>query len=303
MSTDAKDAGNESRSAVLVCGAGASGVEAALDLADSGLKVYLADSSAAIGVKVDDDLRTALTPKLEACANHGNIEILTLSQVEAVSGQPGDFQAKLRRRPRYVDTASCTACGDCSEVCPVSLASPFVGGATRKAIALEHPGAVPNIFNIVKFPGRTACASGCPAGVNVQGFISLLRAGKVAEAYALLKQRCPLPASSGRVCRHRCEDKCRRADIDEESVAIRNLERFVADMADTANTSDLPDSAHPAPVEIPDGEATGRTPRVAIVGGGPAGLTAANDLALRGVKVTIFEAQERLGGMLRYGIP
>jgi len=284
--------------AVLVRGAGASGVQAALDLAGSGFKVYLTCPDAAIGGMASDSVLDTLAPKLEECAAHENIEILTFADIESVSGRPGDFSVKLRRNPRYVDPAKCTACGDCAKVCPVYLDAPRGKSEkndkkTRKAIALEHPGAIPNVFNIMKFPGRTACTNGCPAGVNVQGFLALLRAGKIAEAYALLRQRCPLPASSGRVCRHHCEDYCRRVEIDEEAVAIRNLERYVADAVD-ANDAALP------PAAVPLSERKGR---VAVVGGGPAGLAAANELVLKGVHVTLFEAQEKTGGMLRYGIP
>ena len=284
--------------AVLVRGAGASGVQAALDLAGGGFKVCLTDPSAAIGGTTADSVLSMLAPKLEECAARENIEILTFADIESVSGQPGDLSIKLRRNPRYIDPAKCTVCGDCAEVCPVSLPArrgdgKKTGEKPRKAIALEHPGAIPNAFNIIKFPGRTACTNGCPAGVNVQGFLSLLRTGKIAEAYALLRQRCPLPASSGRVCRHLCEDHCRRVEIDEEAVAIRNLERYVADAV-------YADAAAMCPAAVP---ATGQKGRVAIVGGGPAGLAAANELVLNGVRVTLFEAQEKLGGMLRYGIP
>ena len=284
--------------AVLVRGAGAAGVQAALDLAGSGFRVYLTDPGAAIGGRATDSVLNILAPKLEECAANGNIEIITFADMESVSGQPGGFNVRLHRNPRYVDHAKCTACGDCAEACPVSLPFPRgkdnkTGAKMRKAIAPEHPGAIPNVFNIMKFPGRTACTNDCPAGVNVQGFISLLRAGKTVEAYALLRQRCPLPASSGRVCRHHCEDHCRRVEIDEEAVAIRNLERYVADAVD-ANDAALRAAAVPA---------SERKGRVAVIGGGPAGLAAANELILKGVHVTLFEAQEKLGGMLRYGIP
>jgi heterodisulfide reductase subunit A-like polyferredoxin len=289
---------NRNAGAVLVRGAEASGVQAALDLAGSGFHVYLTDPAASIGGTASDSVLNTLAPKLEECAARENIEILTFADIESVSGQPGDFRVKLRRNPRYVDPAKCDACGDCAEVCPVSLPASCgndekTGKKQRKAIALEHSGAVPNVFNIVKFPGRTACTNDCPAGVNVQGFISLLRAGKIAEAYALLLQRCPLPASSGRVCRRHCEDHCRRMEIDEGAVAIRNLERYVADAVN-------PNDAALRPAAIPPDERNGR---VAVIGGGPAGLAAANDLNLKGVHVTLFEAQEKLGGMLRYGIP
>ena len=286
------------KNAVLVRGAGASGVQAAINLAGSGFKVYLTDPAAAIGGTASRSALNILEPKLKECAAHGNIEILTFSDIESVSGQPGDYVIKLRRNPRYVDSAKCVACGDCAEVCPVSLPAPRMsdkktGDKTRKAIALEHPGAIPNTYNIIKFPGRTACTNGCPAGVNVQGFLSLLRAGKIADAFALLRQRCPLPASSGRVCRHHCEDHCRRVEIDEEAVAIRNLERYVADTVNTGAEV----------LQPPVTASTEQKGRVAVIGGGPAGLTAANELILKGVHVTLFEAQEKPGGMLRYGIP
>ncbi|MCL2878538.1 MAG: FAD-dependent oxidoreductase, partial [Acidobacteria bacterium] len=93
--------------------------------------------------------------------------------------------------------------------------------------------------------------------------------------------------------RHHCEDHCRRVEIDEEAVAIRNLERYVADAVDV-NDEAL------RPTAIPEAERNGR---VAVIGGGPAGLAAANELIMKGVRVTLFEAQEKTGGMLRYGIP
>ena len=298
MSSDSNDLKNGNIGAVLVYGAGIAGVQAALDLAGSGFKVYLADPAAAIGVTVSDSAMNTTAPKLEECAAHENIEILTFADMESISGRLGDFSVKLRRNPRYVDPAKCVACGNCAEACPVSLPSrrrsgEKKGGEPRKAIALEYPGAVPRVFNIMKFRGLTSCTNGCPAGVNAQGFISLLRAGKITEAYALLRQHCPLPASSGRVCRHHCETHCRRVEIDEDAVAIRNLERYVADIVD------INDAALRQTV-IPKAERKGR---VAVIGGGPAGLTAANALILKGVNVTLFDAQEKLGGMLRYGIP
>ena len=299
MSPDFK---NKNVGAFLVHGADAAGVEAALDLAGSGFTVYLTDPAASIGGTASDSALNTFTPKLEECAAHENIEILTFTDfadVEPISGQPGDFKVKLHRNPRYVDPAKCTACGACAKACPVSIPTSRRNGKKtceipRKAVALERPGAIPNVFNIMKYPGPTACTNGCPAGVNVQGFLSLLRAGKIIEAFELLRRNCPLPASSGRVCRHHCEDHCRRVEIDDEAVAIRNLERYVADAAAGANDDIL------RPAVIPAAERKGR---VAVIGGGPAGLSAANELIHKGVYVTLFEAQEKTGGMLRYGIP
>jgi heterodisulfide reductase subunit A-like polyferredoxin len=288
--------------AVLVCGAGIAGIQASLDLAQSGFKVYLLESSAVIGgrmAQLDKTFPTGdcslcvLSPRLVECARNRNIEIITLADIEEVSGQPGNFKVKIRQNPRYIDAKKCDACGDCTAVCPVDLPSEFeCGVATQKAVSLAYPQAIPNIFTIAKASGWAPCTACCPAGVNVQGYIALIAAGKFKEAFELIRQRCPFPAVSGRICRHPCQEKCNRIDVDE-TVAARNLERFVADYI----------YAHPE--QYPSLELTGALSdrKVAIVGGGPAGLTAAVDLKLKGYGVTVFEAKPQLGGMLQYGIP
>jgi len=133
------------------------------------------------------------------------------------------------------------------------------------------------------------CKLACPAGIDIQGQIALIADGQYEEAAKLIKESNPLPSACGRVCPRFCETSCRRNLVDEP-VAINALKRFVADY----------DMAHGpyAPTAKPK---TGR--RVAIVGGGPAGLSAAYYLALEGHAVEIFEASPKLGGMLRYGIP
>lgn len=133
-------------------------------------------------------------------------------------------------------------------------------------------------------PGHLAC----PAGVDVQGYISLARLGYYREALALIRERNPLPVVCGRVCVRKCELQCRRNAVDEP-VGINFIKRYVSQQEDGGDAG-----LTPAP---PTGK------RVAIIGGGPAGLTCANYLALDGHSVTIFEALPQLGGMLRYGIP
>ncbi len=128
----------------------------------------------------------------------------------------------------------------------------------------------------------------CPAGVDVQGYISLARLGHYDQALDLIRERNPLPVVCGRVCVRKCELQCRRRVVDEP-VGINFIKRYVSDHGDGRQTR--PDTI----------VSTGK--RVAIVGGGPAGLTCANYLALKGHAVTILEALPRLGGMLRYGIP
>ena len=292
----------EAIGAVLVCGAGITGIQASLDLAESGFKVYLLDSSPAIGgrmAQLDKTFPTGdcamciLSPKLVECARNKNIEIVTLADVRGISGEPGNFKVRIRQNPRYVDLAKCNACGDCTEACPVSLPSEFDRRlGTRKAIFRPYPQAIPNVFGISKAAGRAPCKASCPAGVNAQGYVALIGAGKFKEAYELIRERCPLPAACGRVCQHPCQDKCNRAEIDE-AVNVRDLKRFAADYIHS-NPEEYP-PAKPAAAKL---EA-----KVAIVGGGPAGLTAASDLALLGYGVTLFEVQPHLGGMLRYGIP
>lgn len=134
------------------------------------------------------------------------------------------------------------------------------------------------------------CQYGCPAGTEVAGYIGLIAQGKYTEATALVKEKVPMPGILGRICPHPCETVCRRAQIDKP-VAVCSLKRYAADRAAAAG---LPTQPDPAP-------STGK--RIGIIGGGPAGLTAAYYLALDGHAVTIFEANEKAGGMLRYGIP
>jgi len=133
------------------------------------------------------------------------------------------------------------------------------------------------------------CQRGCPAHSDVQGYLALIAMGRYHEAVCLMKKRYILPAVLGRVCPAFCEDECRRHLVDEP-VGIREVKRFAADY----------DLGHgPWMPEIP--AATGKG--VAVVGGGPAGLSCAYYLRVRGHAVTIFEAMEELGGMMRYGIP
>ena len=133
------------------------------------------------------------------------------------------------------------------------------------------------------------CHQTCPAGIDVQGYLAHVRNGQYDDAIRLIKEKNPLPLICGRVCPRPCEEKCRRNLVDEP-VAVDAVKRFVADW-------DLARGQWKPPVA----SATGK--KVAVIGGGPAGLTAAYFLAQRGHAVTIFEAQPKLGGMLRWGIP
>ena len=134
------------------------------------------------------------------------------------------------------------------------------------------------------------CSLNCPAGTDCQGYIKAIAQGDDHKAVEIIKEKLPLPASIGRVCPHPCETNCRRKLV-EEPMSIAFLKYFAAD-------NDM-NSENPFKPAI--AEATGKT--VAVIGGGPAGLTAAYFLAKKGHKVTIFDAMPKMGGMLRYGIP
>lgn len=134
------------------------------------------------------------------------------------------------------------------------------------------------------------CSLACPANIDIQGYIAHIAAGRYLEALELIKEKNPIPLSVGRVCPRFCESRCRRNLVDG-SVAINHLKRFAADDG----------LLHQESIHIPRPSLNGH--RVAVIGGGPAGLTAAYYLARRGYQVTIFEAMAALGGMLRYGIP
>lgn len=137
---------------------------------------------------------------------------------------------------------------------------------------------------------RAPCTLACPANTDCQGYVGLIANGEYEEAARVIKEKVPIPASIGRVCPHPCEKKCRRQYVDEP-ISLAALKSFAADMDMASENAFIPT---PAP-------STGK--KVAIAGGGPAGLTAAYFLRLAGHEVTIYDAMPKMGGMLRYGIP
>ncbi len=211
-----------------------------------------------------------------------------------------------------VDKEKCVACGKCVEFCPA--------GAVRLGQKLCKKDGSEVTYPKMPLPqeqkwgehmwshnyrdanrinchdtGTAPCKTACPAHIAVQGYLQLAKEGRYDEALALIKKDNPLPAICGRICNRRCEDACTRATIDE-AVAIDAVKRFIAERDLNAETRYIPAKTVPSlKGEFEE--------KIAIIGAGPAGLSCAYFLAEKGYKPTIFEKNEKAGGMLTYGIP
>jgi len=301
MASDAstQSNGSDTIGAVMVVGGGIAGMQASLDLADQGYRVYLVESDSAIGghmaqldktFPTNDCAMCTISPKLVETGQHLNIEMMVDTEVAKVDGKAGDFTVTLRHKPRYIDLTKCVGCGDCVDVCPIYITDIFEEGLSQRHAAYRlYPQGVPNAFAIEKL-GISPCRDACPAGQRAQGYIALIHEGRYEDALRVIKEDNPFSGICGRICNHRCEDACNRGLIDEP-INIRALKRFVTDKVYEKPRTQV------EPAEVTQSQ------KVAIIGAGPCGLTTAQDLAKLGYPVTVFEALPVAGGMLRVGVP
>lgn len=211
-----------------------------------------------------------------------------------------------------VDKKNCVACGKCVEVCPAGAVKLGQKLCKKDGSEVEYP-KMPlpseqkwgphmwtedyrdkNRINCYD-TGTAPCKTACPAHIAVQGYLKMAAQGRYQEALALIKKDNPLPAICGRICNRRCEDACTRGSIDE-AIAIDEVKRFIAEQDLKAETRYIPKKIVPTlKGEFKE--------KIAIIGAGPAGLSCAFYLAEKGYYPTIFEKNEKPGGMLVYGIP
>jgi heterodisulfide reductase subunit A len=285
---------------VLVIGSGIGGMESSIKLADMGHKVLLVEKEASVGgrmillSKVFPTLDCASCisgPKMSSTINHPNITTKNYSEVLGIERDAGGtFHAKVRENPTFVDWSACTGCDECQTACTVAVPDQFnYNLVARRAAYIAFPQAVPKKA-VIERDGTSPCVAACPAGIKAHGYVSLTRAGMYEEAFQLNLDATPLVGTLGRTCYAPCENGCTRGQL-EGTVPMRMIKRFAADQHY---------ATHDGPgIEV----ATPNGHRVAVVGSGPAGLTAAWQLARKGYLVTIFEAKHEPGGLPRHAIP
>ena len=276
-------------------------MESALKLGDMGYKVLVVEKEPSVGGKMIllskvfptlDCASCISTPKMGATIHHPNIDVMTYAEVEAIRGNGGDgngngparYTAKVKQKAKFIDEAACTGCRQCEMACNVAVPDEYNADmVSRRAAFIAFPQAVPKKA-VISREGVSPCTYECPAGIKAHGYVARVRSGEYDQAFDLVLETTPLVGSLGRACYAPCEGECTRGEL-EGPLPIRRLKRFIAD--------ERYGQAEPKALEKP--EQNGK--KVAVVGSGPAGLTAAWQLARKGYGVKIYEKAERAGGL------
>ncbi len=279
------------REGVLLVGAGFGALKVAEDLAQSGIPVVWVTRAHHFlelpgGIERfsewPEDINFQFRPLYLRVTRHPLVTRLTRAHLESLEPAGKGYRSVVMQDPQYIDYDLCTGCDRCTEICPLR-------DSAHPPLTRTPPYCPSRALEMDKRQ-LGACRTSCPLGVNVQAYMALVAESRFEEALRVIKADNPLPGICGRVCHHPCEESCRRSELDQ-AVAIRDIKRFLADH-----------EARSGVVKFETPEREKKLERIAIIGSGPSGLTAAHYLNKAGFSVTVFDALPEAGGMLRAGI-
>lgn len=208
---------------------------------------------------------------------------MTATKIVSTSGTEYSIP---KRAVASINPANCVNCGKCRENCPVEAISEQQRVICRLCPSCTEQPALTH-DQMVSLATEKACTTACPLGISPQGYVNLTRAGKDREAFDIIWEKNPLPSICARICHHPCEQACKRGILVDEPIAIRGIKRYLTDEIDYV------------PYHYPEMFEE----KIAVIGAGPAGLTAAHYLASAGYSVTVFDSESEPGGMLVRAIP